>query len=344
MPGVTRDLTPGIQLTARWAAQLDGHVIDMAWSPRGEAVAAVSVEGLLIIVDRDSGASRVSAVAHAAGASSVSWHPRDPLVVTGGHDGRVTLWDAASGTPLHRLDAGTWVERVAWSPSGASFAVAAGRTVRLFSPTGELVRTYPTHRATVTDLQWQPWYDRFCTTSYGGVTLFDPTEPEPLQQFSWQGSSLVARWSPDGKYIATGDQDSTVHFWKTKTGQDLMMSGYRTKVRELAWDHSSRFLATGGSEEVAVWDCSGSGPSGTMPIILPGHETRVSAVAFQYRGPRLASGGDEGHVVLWHPGHKRPLVGATGLRAGVTTLAWAPDDKDLLVGCANGDVRLLRNP
>ena len=38
-------------------------------------------------------------------------------------------------------------------------------------------------------------------------------------------------WSPDGKYIATGDQDSTVHFWIMSTGDDLQMSGYPTKVR-----------------------------------------------------------------------------------------------------------------
>lgn len=341
---MTRELTPGIQLTARWGAQLDGHVIELAWSSPGDAVAALSIEGQLAILERSSGDRRVTAAAHPSGASSLSWHPHLPLVATGGQDARVKVWDATTGALLHTLDAGAWVERVAWSPSGTCLAVAAGRGVRLFSRDGTLVRSFPTHRATVTDLQWRPGGDRFCTTSYGGVTLFDPAEDLPAQQFSWQGSSLVARWSPDGKYIATGDQDRTVHFWKTKTGKDLMMSGYRTKVRELSWDHGSRYLATGGSEEVAVWDCSGSGPSGTRPIILPGHETRVSAVAFQWRGPRLASGGDEGHVVLWHPGLKRPLVGATGLRAGVTALAWARDDRDLLAGCENGDLRLLRNP
>lgn len=342
---MTRELVPGVQLTARWGARITGHVVEAAWSGPGDAVAALSIEGELAVLERGSGAVRFTRTAHAAGGASVSWHPSQSRIATGGQDGRVTIWDATSGEVRHTLEAGAaWVERVAWSPSGAMLAAAAGRGVRIWSSEGVLLREYPTHRATVTDMRWQPGRDRLCTTSYGGLTLLDPALPAPERQFSWQGSSLVARWSPDGKYIATGDQDSTVHFWMTKSGKDLMMSGYQFKVRELAWDHASRYLATGGSDEVAVWDCSGSGPSGSKPIILPGHETRVSAVDFQRAGPRLASGGDEGRVVIWHPGHKRALVGATALNAGVSVLSWAPDDRDLLAGCDNGDLRLLRNP
>jgi len=342
---MTRELVPGVQLTARWGARLSGHVVEAAWSGPGDAVAALSIEGELVVLERGSGAVRFSRSAHAAGGASVSWLPSQMLIATGGQDGRVTIWDAATGQVKHTLEAGApWVERVGWSPSGSMLAAAAGRRVRIWSTEGVLLREYPTHRATVTDMRWQPGRDRLCTTSYGGVTLLDPALPAPERQFSWQGSSLVARWSPDGKYIATGDQDSTVHFWMTKSGKDLMMSGYQCKVRELAWDHSSRYLATGGSDDVSVWDCSGSGPSGSKPIILPGHETRVSAVDFQRAGPRLASGGDEGRVVLWHPGSKRALVGATVLNAGVSVLSWAPDDRDLLAGCANGDLRLIRNP
>jgi WD40 repeat protein len=91
-----------------------------------------------------------------------------------------------------------------------------------------------------------------------------------------------------------------------------------------------------------VWDCSGRGPSGTDPIILPGHERRVTAVAFQHDGPLLATGGDEGRVVLWQPGAKRVLRGATLLSQPVSHLAWAPDDRDVLIGCAGGDLVLLR--
>jgi WD40 repeat protein len=176
------------------------------------------------------------------------------------------------------------------------------------------------------------------------VTLLDPARETPVRTFAWQGSSLVARWSPSGRYIATGEQDSTVHFWIVKTGQDLQMSGYPRKVRELTWDAKGRLLATGGGDAVTVWDCSGRGPAGSKPVTLPGHEREVTAIEFQRHGEWLASGGADGRLVLWSPTRPRKLVGATLLEQPVSQLAWSPDDRDLVVGGGGGMVALITIP
>ena len=344
MPGLGRSGARA-QLMASWQTRVDGHVLEAAWSPSADRAAVISVEGELTVLDRQGGMPLWSCRAHTHGGSSTDWHPALAVIATGGHDGAARLWNAADGTLLHTLEAGsTWVERVAFSPDGQLVATAAGRAVRLWNLQGTLVREYAKHRATVTDLRWQPGRARLCTTSYGGVTVFDPAQEQPEQTFSWQGSSLTARWSPNGKYIATGDQDSTVHFWITKTGRDLMMSGYPGKVRELSWDSASRYLATGGSQELAVWDCSGAGPRGTTPIILSGHEAWLTAVAFQHSGTRLMSGDESGKVYLWQLTARDPLVAAADLSHGVSLLLWTPDDRAVLVGGATGEVRLLRMP
>lgn len=342
MPGVT---LPAVSLMARWRTAIDDHVIDLTWSPGGQQVAVIGVGGQLAVLSRDAGSLAYRRDAHAFGAMSLSWHPSNAVLATSGADGQVRLWETGSGDAMATLDAGDkWVERVQWSSDGSLLAAAAGKQVRIWNLDLRVVRDFPKHRATVTDLRWQPGANVLCATSYGGVTLLDPNEEKPVRQFSWQGSSLVARWSPDGKYIATGDQDSTVHFWMVRTGKDLQMSGYANKVRELAWDSGSRFLATGGGNEAAVWDCSGKGPSNSKPIILPGHERRISAVAFQHRGRLLATGGDDGRVVVWEPGAKKLLKGATQLSQPITHLAWSADDRDILVGGADGQVSVLRSP
>jgi WD40 repeat protein len=324
---------------------VDDHVVGLAWSPDGTVAAVGAVGGRLLVVARDSGAVLWQRDGHAFGLGSLDWHPRRPWIATGGQDGRVRIWDVTTSEVVCDLDAGAaWVERVCWSGTGAHLAGAAGRGVRLWNEAGELVREWPAHRATVTDVRWQPGRDLLCSTSYGGVTLLDPGGAPPVRVFAWQGSSLVARWSPNGKYIATGEQDASVHFWIVASGKDLQMTGYPCKVRELSWSASSRYLATGGGAEAAVWDCSGRGPANTAPLILPGHERRVSAVEFQHEGPLLATGGEDGRVVMWRPGASQVLRGVAGLSQPVSQLAWAPDDRDLLVGCASGDVVLLRRP
>jgi WD40 repeat protein len=154
----------------------------------------------------------------------------------------------------------------------------------------------------------------------------------------WQGSQLVLAWSPDGKHLATGDQDATVHFWVLQTGEDLMMSGYPTKVRELSWDYTSRYLSTGGGPVPCVWDVSGKGPAGTKPLQFEGHKSNVTGVAFQHAGPLLASAGADGQVILWHPGKHTRAVRKTRLPAGITQIAWSPDDRNIAAGTEGGQV------
>ncbi|MBM3995006.1 MAG: WD40 repeat domain-containing protein [Planctomycetes bacterium] len=328
------------RLTRQWRAALPDHVIALAWSPDNKHIAAAAVKGPVALLDAATGAVQHLLPGHGFGATSLAWLD-DGTVASAGQDGRVRLWDAASGAENLSLDAGAkWVERVTVSPYGTWIASAAGRKVRLWGRDGKLLRDWPEHASTVTDIVWKPGGKELTSSAYGGVRLWSPAVDAPVREFSWKGSVLRLAWSPDGKYLATGDQDSTVHFWIAATGQDLHMFGYPMKVRELAWDRGSRFLATGGGPVVTVWDCSGKGPEGTTPLQLEGHdeEATMNALAFQKAGPLLASGGGDGKLVLWQPEKGNRPLAESRLDAGVTQVAWSGDDARLAVGTDSGEV------
>jgi WD40 repeat protein len=116
------------------------------------------------------------------------------------------------------------------------------------------------------------------------------------------------------------------------------MSGYATKVRELAWDATSRYLASGGGAIVTVWDVSGRGPAGTMPKQLEGHKDRVTALAFQHCGPLLGSGGADGRIFLWDLAKGRRHRQELQARSAIAALAWSPDDTAFAIGAADGSV------
>jgi WD40 repeat protein len=341
MFGVSKSSKPAASLGRRWQAEIGEHVIALAWSPDGSGLAAAAVGGPITLFDGTSGRVRHALPGHGFGTTFLSWSPQGSLLASSGQDGKVKLWNAASGKLEHALDGGSaWAERVAFSPDGTLLASAAGKKVRLWSAAGQLVRDYGDRPSTVADIQWKPGTTELASAAHGQIALFHPDKAEPVRSLSWKGSQLVLAWSPDGKYIATGDQDSTVHFWIVKSGEDLMMSGYPTKVRELAWDCTSRFLATGGGDVPCVWDVSGKGPAGTKPIQLEGHKAQVTALAFQHAGPLLASAGADALVILWHPGmHKRALA-QSRLDSAVTQAAWSPGDDSLGVGTESGDVRV----
>ena len=339
MSGVSKSVKPGVSWEARWQAETRDHVIALAWSPDSSCLAAAAVAGPITVCDGNTGRIRHVLPGHGFGTTALSWSPQGRILASAGQDGKVKLWDVATGQLHETLDGGAaWVERVAWSPNGTLLAAAAARKVRLWNTAGQLVREYANHPSTVADIQWKPGTLELASACYGQIGLFHPDQAEPVRSLKWKGSQLVLAWSPDGKHMATGDQDSTVHFWIMKTGEDLMMAGYPVKVRELSWDHTSRYLATGGGAMPCVWDVSGKGPAGTKPLQFQGHTANVTGLAFQHSGSLLASGGADGQVILWHPGkHNRALAQAQS-DSGITQIAWSPDDQRLAVGTESGSV------
>jgi WD40 repeat protein len=331
------------RLRRAWLASVPDHVVGLAWSPTGRHLAAAAVSGPVHVFDTATGKLAVALTGHAFGTMAVAWKPTGELLATAGQDGKVRVWDATLWQERAALDGGAaWVERLAFSPDGAFLAAAAGKKVRVWDAAGDLVREFANHQSTVSDLAWRG--SQLSVAAYGGVRLYDLADGETKLEFAWKGSPLAIAWSPNGAMLAHGNQDATIHFWYTaRPTQPLQMSGYATKVRELSWDYSSRYLACGGSPAACVWDCGGAGPEGSKPAMLKGHDGPLTAVAWQRRGFLLASAGPEGLVNLWQPANKKgQLVGGDMGAAAASAAAWSPDDKLLAAGGDDGTVRVLK--
>lgn len=322
-------------------------VIDLAWSPDGRFLAAASVSGPVAVYDGRSGRQLWLFKGHSLGTMSLGWHPNGRLFASGGQDGKVRLWDVVEGKETAALDGGAaWVEKVAWSDLSKQgrpvLASAAGRVLRFWSESGDLLREFTDAPSTLTDLAWKPGKRLLAAAAYGGARLYHPDHEEPGGVLAWQGSSLVLAWSPNGQMLATGDQDSTVHFWYVHERRDLQMWGYQTKVRELAWDRNGRYLATGGGPDVTVWDCGGrKGPEGTRPQQLQIHEDLLTVLAYQQKGNRLLSAGQDGLLVVWEPVRGQRPLAQQRFTASVNRACWSPDDKQIAVGLESGIIQLV---
>jgi WD40 repeat protein len=335
---------PQASIKTRWQTTIDDHPIQVGWSPDGKTLAAAGVSGPITLFDGETGAVRHKLPGHKLDTMAISWHKDGGLLASVGQDGKVRLWDTVAGAQTAEMAGGaSWVERVAFSPNADLLVSAAGRKLRLWNSNGDLLCAYPDAASTITDIKWRPDGQQFAISAYNGVVLYDPTKPEPLRRFEWQGSTLTIEWSADGKYIATGDQDSTVHFWITDSGRDLQMWGYETKVLELSWSSNNRYLATGGGTQVVVWDCAGKGPAGSKPLMLAGHEQLIKQLKFQHRGMLLASGGNDGMLGIWQVAKTKPaLLSSAMFRNAIAGLAWSPDDRYMAVADESGLVAVAQ--
>lgn len=121
------------------------------------------------------------------------------------------------------------------------------------------------------------------------------------------------------------------------------MAGYPMKIRELAWERTGRWLATGGGPLVMVWDCSGKGPEDRQPIALQAHaeDMAISVLSYQRFGPYLASGGSDGLLALWNPEKGQRTTATAKLDAGVTQACWSPSDLRLAASSEAGTVTMF---
>lgn len=331
--------TAGARFVGRWQASIDDYVIGLAWSPDGALLAAASVSGTIRMYDRATGSVTATLPGHTMGTNAIDWHPDSARLASIGQDGKACVWDARTGARLHVLQVGaSWGERAIWSPKGDMLATAAGKIVRLWNTRGEQVREFTDHASTVTDIAWKPGTDQLAVGAYGGAVIWQAGGDQPVRKLTWQGSTLRLCWSRDGSVLTAGQQDSSIIFWDSRKPEPSMMWGYPTKVRELAWDRFSKYLATGGGETTIVWKFGGKGPEGTKPIQLAGHDDLIASLMFQHRGNVLASGAGDGTVLAWLPGKRdEPLGGLRGMGA-VSHVAWSRDDRALAISDDQGAV------
>jgi len=329
-------------LAESWYVALGDYIIDLGWTPDASKLAAVTVEGLVFLIDNHGESAYFKLLGqHAGGANALSWRADGSEFATAGHDGLVKIWDGKSGVQLCELDAGDpWVAKVAYAPCRSVLATAAGRHLKLWNEQRQAVYESSDHSSTIADVGWNPDGSGLAVAAYNGITLHVPGKQSQPRKYTWKGSSLVLSWSPDAKYMATGEQDSTVHFWHVKSGEDAQMWGFPTKVLELSWDATGRWLATGGGASICLWDCSGKGPAGRKPRQYDAHTNKLTQVAFQPDGNLLASADADGFLFLWDPIKHEKVIGGLSLTSSATCMRWCKGG-ELAVGQRDGNVVLF---
>ena len=320
MPGLITEADAALPfVTPSARAQLPDGPLSVVVAPRCGPLgrmAVVCAGGPVVCFDGP-GLGHVGSINdHRGGTCAAAFSPDGAWLLTGGQDG---AW-ALRGDVTHRShDDPIWVEAVVFSRDGTRFAFTRSRRVHVHDAA---TRAHiVTHTTPSTPAALRAFDGVLVAACYGGLQVWSQNGTGQLRQYPWKSPLLSLEQSPDAKFYAAGCHDGAVHCWRRSSGEDFQMSGYPTKVKALAFSPDSRFLATGGSAVVTVWDFSGAGPEGTRPLELVGHANLVLALAFV--GPRrLWTGDADGAVIGWQLGrqgpvptalhvHRAPVVGLT---------------------------------
>jgi WD40 repeat protein len=331
-------------LEPRATASFDDYVVDCAWSPDGKSFAIAGGEGKVALARAEGDALTVETVGeHLLGTLSIVWKPHGNVFATSGQDANVALWDGGSGKELKRWKPGvTPTQALCFAPGGEMLAAAAGKSVTLWTALGEKIHAFAPAATTAVALA----FDRPGTDL--GVALNGELAVHRIEKsryetrrYKWPAACLTVNFSGNGRFLASGMADGSLHFWNRSTGKDSQMRGYDGKLELVGWSDNSRYLASSAGNEVVLWDFSGKGPEGTRPIVLNGHTERVDSFAWQPGGDHLVSAGRDWRLTLWRPAKAKQPVDVQMLDSDVSVVRWSPDGKRLVAGEKQGRITVF---
>ncbi|KAF8512327.1 WD40-repeat-containing domain protein [Gautieria morchelliformis] len=278
--------------------------------------------------------------------ASRGWGQANALVVSGGCDKQIRVWDIKSGYCLYVLRGHRSTVRCMKMFHGRPIAVSGGRdhTLRVWDiQKGTLLRTLEGHTDSVRCLD--VFGNQVVSGSYDcTVRLWNVDTGECLRVFNGHYHQVYTV-AFDGERIASGGLDTTVRIWSASTGTCLaLLQGHKELVCQLQLSSRTNTVITGSVDgriiifSIAPADEQGVEAGYHIMARVPAHISSVTGLQFDDRpgGRWLVSGGTDGRVQLWEfaAGSNSPSRG----NHGVQTLS----GNSIPYGCG-GEIRLVRD-
>jgi WD40 repeat protein/transcriptional regulator with XRE-family HTH domain len=338
---------------------IEGHsgpVVGLAFAPEGRALSSASADGTVKLWDVPAGHLHATLPGERGPISRVAWSPDGRTVACGGQDSMVWLWDIEEARYRAVLRGhSSRVKGLAFTPDSHSLLSGSDDgTLRIWDvPGGQCIHTMQGHALAVYSARWSPDVasSRRRLVSAGSdqiVTIYDVSRMQerrpPMLLRGHRRLILGVDWSPDGRWIASCEQDNVVRIWDSDLGACVEVLQHPddtgTTFYGVGWSPDGRLLAAATrSNGVLLWDMSDMTAPRESPVLqLPAVSSWVSwSPDGTYLAFSDATGGVSDTICVWPAADGTLLQRLGPVEGEIADFAWSLNGRMLAISGRSGE-------